>query len=110
MDGEFNVREIRPLNNRARIFLEERRGNSKDFDIFVDEFITWSRMNGDNSLLVTATADIRDVTAYFAPYADVYVIPLAVDARVRDEAGKKGLVPAGPFLWPRPANAFPLKP
>jgi hypothetical protein len=91
VDGEFNVREIRPLNNRARIFLEERRGNSKDFDIFVDEFITWSRMNGDNSLLVTATADIRDVTAYFAPYADVYVIPLAVDARVRDEAGKKGL-------------------
>ena len=67
VDGEFNVREIRPLNNRARIFLEERRGNSKDFDIFVDEFITWSRMNGDNSLLVTATADIRDVTAYFAP-------------------------------------------
>jgi len=91
VDGKFNIREIRPLNHSARKFLEERQGQYKDFEIFIDEFIAWSRMNGDKSLLVTATGGIRDVTAYLAPYEDVYVIPLAVDDRVRNEAGKKGL-------------------
>lgn len=92
VDGKFNIREIRPLNNSASKFLEEYQGSSKDFAFFVDQFIKWSRENGDSSLLVTATDDIQFVTSCIHHFADnVKVVGLEVDTRVRDEAGKKGL-------------------
>ena len=92
VDGKFNIREIRPLNNSAGEFLEEYQGGSLEFPILVDEFINWSLQNGDNSLLVTATDDIQTVTSCINNFSDkVQVVSMKVDAEVRDEAGKKGL-------------------
>lgn len=92
VDGKFNIREIRPLNNSAGVFLEEYQGGSLEFPILVDEFINWSRQNGDNSLLVTATDDIQTVSSCINNLSDeVQVVSMKVDAEIRDEAGKKGL-------------------
>ena len=92
VDSKFRILEIRPLNTGAGRFLEDYRSEGVSFSELLDGYLTWSFQNGDATLLVSSTADLKGFDQFFLEQtSSLDIVLLGVDPLARDEAQKLGI-------------------
>ncbi|MGI6364954.1 MAG: anti-sigma-I factor RsgI family protein [Bacillota bacterium] len=91
LDDGFRVLEVRALNSAGLLFLEDHP-QCEDFSALVESYFDWSAKNGDDRVLITATASAGKVNQLVSRTdRPVDVVLIEVHPKAREEADKLGL-------------------